>query len=511
MYSGRSAPSLLSTSRAFSLPSPPASLAQVIRIAGDPEKSLRDLGAVCAHDPGLTLELLRIGNSARFAGGEAVRSVPAAVMRLGARAVRAHAITYSMRAAVAGVTAGSFNTTRFWEDNVRRAAAAQILAEKVRYPDTFEAFALGLIQDLGTLLLAVRFPSAAPVLDNLRNKAGRTRAEAERVLCSATHYDELAASPLAGILPEEVAQAMARHHQPPARIETRQDLLTWIGYAADLIADVVQAEPKDQCMAQAATALSKLKINLPLSAILDEVAKRMMEIAAELDISVRTQPDLDEILAEAEQAMQQLSDQEEARESQLRRALDQQQAEARRLEEHNRRLMQMASKDALTDLDNRRTFHRSLAAEVQSAAEKGTPLSVLMLDIDFFKKVNDTYGHPAGDQVLVAVARRIQGVTRTMDRVARLGGEEFGVLLPRTGRSGAQIVADRMRMAVEKAAVIVGSHAIPCTISVGGTTTIATRPADGEDLLEQADRALYRAKRTGRNRVCWHNPDEEPL
>jgi len=156
-------------------------------------------------------------------------------------------------------------------------------------------------------------------------------------------------------------------------------------------------------------------------------------------------------------------------------------------------------RDPLTGLPNRRAFEEDLAREVARAARGGGPLAVVMLDVDRFKVVNDGYGHAVGDVVLRAVAARAQGAVRAGDVVARLGGEELGVLLPGADLSCAAEVAERIRAALAALPVDAGGHALSVTASLG-CATFAPGEAP-EALVARADARLYDAKRDGRNLV----------
>ena len=171
----------------------------------------------------------------------------------------------------------------------------------------------------------------------------------------------------------------------------------------------------------------------------------------------------------------------------------------------NRELELASRRDYLTQVMNRRGFQEAAEQEFEKARRFGTLLTLAALDIDHFKRINDTYGHPAGDDVLKALARRMEGALRTVDKVARLGGEEFGVLLPNSSKVGGRMVAERIRSAIEASPIPTGEGPIECTASIGGTTLDPDRPPRTRDeLIKQADQALYLAKNTGRNQVCWY-------
>jgi diguanylate cyclase (GGDEF)-like protein len=180
------------------------------------------------------------------------------------------------------------------------------------------------------------------------------------------------------------------------------------------------------------------------------------------------------------------------------------------LARQRRMLETLANIDGLTEIANRRHFDDRYAAEWANAVREGQPLSVAILDIDFFKVYNDRAGHAMGDQVLQAVASVLtDGMIRSTDLAARYGGEEFVLLMPGADATGAMQVADRLREAT-------GSLAMPhpevndirrITVSLGGATMQPGTHESAADLLKAADDHLYRAKKEGRNRVVWRVTD----
>jgi len=177
-----------------------------------------------------------------------------------------------------------------------------------------------------------------------------------------------------------------------------------------------------------------------------------------------------------------------------------------RLSESLARLEELAMRDGLTGLFNRRALYQHSEGELSRARREHFPLSLVMLDIDHFKMVNDQHGHLVGDQALKVVADIITHSKRPYDWAGRWGGEEFLVVLPNTGLNEARIVAERIRENVARASVTLPDHNnhLHLHISLGVTST-ASRPDANlalDQLLHQADEALYRAKRAGRNQVC---------
>ena len=164
----------------------------------------------------------------------------------------------------------------------------------------------------------------------------------------------------------------------------------------------------------------------------------------------------------------------------------------------NKVLAQVAVTDQLTGLGNRQKLDATLAQEIQRAGRGDTAFSVILLDVDHFKQINDTYGHQVGDEVLVQVATLLRHNTRNIDVVGRWGGEEFLIVCPLTGQEGAVTLAENLRLALIQHTFPVATH---CSASFGVATC---HPGEaGKDLIARADAALYRAKQSGRNRVEW--------
>src|SRR6476659_3942003 len=172
-----------------------------------------------------------------------------------------------------------------------------------------------------------------------------------------------------------------------------------------------------------------------------------------------------------------------------------------RLRDNVQQSMEMAVTDGRTGLYKRRYMETHLATLVEQAAGRGKPLTLLVLDIDYFKAINDTYGHDAGDDVLREFATRIKKSIRGIDLACRYGGEEFVIVMPETDMAVAALVAERIRrrIASEPFAIDQGAKAIDVTLSIGLSALNTSDTA--ATILKRADQALYRAKRDGRNRV----------
>ncbi len=170
-------------------------------------------------------------------------------------------------------------------------------------------------------------------------------------------------------------------------------------------------------------------------------------------------------------------------------------------------LCELSSQDPLTGLSNRRHFELALEREIDRVARAGEPALVLMVDIDHFKLVNDTYGHATGDMVLKSVAHVLQGCIRPMDTVSRIGGEEFAIILPNCPLDFGQTAAERVRLKVQNRSVLVApGREVSVTVSIGGAFAPQWSRTPAQQWLSRADQQLYLAKSEGRNRARLEVP-----
>jgi diguanylate cyclase (GGDEF)-like protein len=180
------------------------------------------------------------------------------------------------------------------------------------------------------------------------------------------------------------------------------------------------------------------------------------------------------------------------------------------LESSRQQIRQLAITDELTDSYNRRYFMEAAEVELLRARRYEAPLSLILIDVDHFKRVNDTHGHQCGDALLREIAQACRDGLRGTDLVARFGGEELIVLLPQTGLAGALTMAERIRERVAQLAIQWREQKVEATVSLGVAALRADTPTL-DALIHEADIALYDAKRSGRNRVCGWNADRRML
>lgn len=478
------------------LPSPPAAMSNIVKSAGDPSVPINKLVDLISVEPAFTIELLRAANSAATAR-RAVSTAKRAVMSLGGRAVRNMAVSHVVR-----VTANQFDTTgfdmdAFWEDSVRRATAARILAERCPGLDPDEAFTLGLVQDVGTLMLAALAPDQAALIQDFSRRPVSERLHIESDTFGITHDRLFAFVGTRWGLPADMLAVIGAHHTP-GKASGKAQRYAQLMHAADLTADMFQARAMGNSVQEAWGALEAIGAEMSLDDVAEALGERMPSVGHEMGISIAKQPTMANLVVDVNGALLKMTDEYESLTTTLEATLAERGSLMEQLEIKNVELTRLATTDPLTGAYNRRHF----VSFAEHAIATFSVVSVVMCDLDKFKLVNDNYGHGCGDDVLIETVKRFSAALAEGQMLGRIGGEEFALCLPGVDAAGAQVIADACRVSLESDEVrCTDGRALPVTGSFGGTTSRAKKTLD--ELLKQADEALYTAKETGRNRVVW--------
>jgi diguanylate cyclase (GGDEF)-like protein len=236
--------------------------------------------------------------------------------------------------------------------------------------------------------------------------------------------------------------------------------------------------------------------------LVDEVAGKSLEILASFDIPPGSMQPFSLILQKANEELSDLNTSYELLVIELKQAKGKAEKLANELHSANVTLHELAFRDALTGLYNHRFFQEAMDKELDRSKRYQRDFSLIIFDIDHFKKVNDTYGHPIGDRVLGAIARATEQAVRGADIIARYGGEEFAIIMPETDFMSASAVAERLRGNIEHLDIVVDDTTIKATVSVGYTSYRHNiKVQEKGAIIDMADKALYIAKQSGRNKV----------
>jgi diguanylate cyclase (GGDEF)-like protein len=491
-------------------PMPPGVMGQVITATANPRFGAQELSTMITKEAVLTAQLLKIANSGLYALHRPITTVERAIALLGTRAVRNAILTLSIRNIVPKSKLGGLPLDDFWVASLRRGAASKSLNNRLGLGDPDESFTVGICQDLGMLMNVQDTPALASRMSRILYEPAEARLRAEREFCRQGHPEVGSALFEQWQLPESLRVSIRFHHDPDeAPEEYRQHAR--LAAAAETISDMMlkdrTAEQLHQTMEQAAVQLTELGLNRDIIRdTVTEVGELVEEFSELIGLRAGPQVAYDEILAIVSEGLFRLNLSYEQLASSLKSSLSEAEHMTKQLSELNREFEQVARTDVLTGLPNRRSFDEALIRELAQAERQEAPLSLLLVDLDWFKRVNDTHGHQAGDRLLQQVGHAIASCVRCADTVARYGGEEFAVILPFTDATGGRRAAERLRRAIAAIRPDLPGHADGISASVGGASLACVGRANNElasALVDRADQELYRAKSEGRNRTCW--------
>ena len=486
------------------VPRPPQVIARIIQEASNPEVSPRQLAQSISVDPSLTAEMLRAVNSGLYAPRSEITSITHAVMVLGGRALRNLATCFAVRDSIRTWRMRSCDVAGFWEASLRRAVAGQLIAQKLKLEDPTEAFTIGLLQDVGLGILFHSQRSAAKQWPRFHAALPHTRHALEREIFGTTHDEVAKILVELWELPANLAQPIIWHHSAQRELSEQQERATRICEAADYVAAVFAAEQGESAIHRVHALLGEgLGIDSEaIDSLLDQVSSHVTDTATDLGFRVREQPQYQNVVRSALRSLVNINLSYEQLVVELEQAIREKEKLTADLATANARLERLANIDSLTLLSNRRHYDGFLASHLADSEATKTPLCLLYIDIDHFKSVNDRYGHPVGDAVLRLCADTLQSCVRTSDLCARLGGEEFAVVLPDTPLDGARIVAERIRSRISEAVLALPETNLQVTASIGVSwTNGGTGVPTVQELGAAADECLYRSKTGGRNRV----------
>jgi len=452
--------------------------------------SAQEVTDTIALDPTLAAKILRFVNSPMAGVSRQVGSLKQAVSLMGMRGVKMMALSFSVLSSSKQSSCAGFDGEHFALYSLGCGVCAKHLAAMSPTNGPQDAFSTALLSQLGRSIFAASLPDEYAHVLAAAKRVPLDLPPLERAAFGETYASVGEQVLRSWGLPEALCQAIGMfrslEEQPDA-----PDLAKLI-FVAERAADVIcpghHGEPVDPTnLVDAANRLLGVGEQV-CAASLCAIAAEVENMRALLEIPKGNLRPTDQIEAEVRERIAELS---------MAMHLENQ-CMAQQQEE----LLHRATTDALTRVGNRAAFDSRLALELERAARSGEPLTLMMIDVDRFKLVNDAHGHPAGDCVLQAVARVLDESVRKVDYVARYGGEEFAVIAPTTEAGAAVQLAERLRGAVEQTRVPWSNSTLRVTISVGVALAIDPSGAsDAPKLIKRADEQLYFAKNAGRNRV----------
>jgi diguanylate cyclase (GGDEF)-like protein len=464
------------------LPSVPAVAVEILALCEQEEVGTSEIAVVLARDPALATKVLKVANSAFYGVRSQVTTLDRAVSIIGINATMSLSLSFSLVGSLKKASTG-FDPVLYWRRCIITAATAKLLGLR-KHKNGDEYLLAGLIQDIGMPVLNAAFPDQYGRLITSAGGNHEKLVQLERESFGADHSAVGCWLAHRWNLPEKLWMSIAVSHDPEidqgSELADFCKLVTLAGHVAEIWCD-------PQTVAATAFARDKVGGLLDMSPeafenLLQEVAASLPEMTSNLDMDIGGEECVNRLLDQAREALAVLNIQ---------------------VQQHLREIQDMASYDRLTMLYNRGYLEHVLPQYYDAAVTSNSPLSVIFVDIDNFKKINDNYGHHTADTALNSMGLILRSAIRTSDLIARYGGDEFVCLLPNTDEEGAKSAAERMRESVASSSQkILNSGEVELSVSLGCATLCEkNRFENAAKLLEEADRCMYLAKRRGRNRV----------
>jgi diguanylate cyclase (GGDEF)-like protein len=442
-----------------------------------------EIAKVISADPAMSSRLLRTVNSSFYRRSHTISTVAHAITVLGVVSVKTIVLGFSLVANLKKHQSSGFDHLKYWRRSIYAATAARTLAQRLNLLQRDECFLAALLADIGILALDKSLADEycqlqRPLISHAQLPA------AEKAKLGITHAEASGVLAREWKLPALLGIPMACHHDPASAPDAFLKKLSLIVSIAGRCADVFVDD-------DAASAINDLRnqcqnefsfSSADCDQLLSTICTQAREQAPLFEISVDDEIDLSAILAEANQTLVDLMLRSEQ--------------QAKLLEAQNQQLIAQVSTDPLTGLANRARFDQYLAQQFR----KNIPLSLILLDLDGFKAINDSYGHQAGDAALISTGGLLSLALREGDLAARIGGDEFALILPRADTAVAAQIAGGICQAISGLTVPTPEMALRITVSAGVATRDVQRAfKDPGALMRAADASLYEAKAGGRN------------
>ncbi|MFT4518791.1 MAG: two-component system cell cycle response regulator [Halioglobus sp.] len=489
------------------LPTLPAVASRLVTLTSKENVALSDVAELVSQDVALSASVLRVANSPIYGFSQQMGSISQAVSMLGTNAIQSLALSFSLLSMKKGPSTNHFDFNAFWERSLASAAAAKLILQKVPRADAEEVFVSALLQNLGQFILASTMPEEyGKVISAIADRPDHIL-EIEKSMLGADHCSVGYEVAVHWGFPLSISLPILHHHDPLGYTGSDGEInfANRAIYLSDLLVKIFYSETPEAYYRQfqvEAEQLLKLNAN-GIDAILQGAHTAIDQVKFNFGFEAGETKSVQEILQEANIRLSILNLDYDQVNKELVKAKLSLEKMAKELQEKNESLRTLADMDGLTGIYNNRFFQSALDKEINRTCRKKNNLSLVLLDVDHFKRFNDDYGHLVGDFVLAEISKVMQLCIREYDTLARYGGEEFVLVLPETTGEEALMVAEKLRSSIEKARLKEGREEYYVTASFGVSTMLGSEEGfpGKTELIRMADVALYEAKKKGRNQT----------
>jgi diguanylate cyclase (GGDEF)-like protein len=465
-----------------------------------PEVAMRILDAVKQDE--FTAKILKMANSSFYGLTQKVSTIEKAISILGSTALKNVALSFVISREFRKNASIGFDFDYFWKRAVTAAIAADLTGKRVSSKND-DLFVAGLLMDIGVIIMYMTRPEEYLHVLYERKLSDFPVEAIEKTFFGIDHARVSAEVLKKWGLPETVFSPVANHHEARLMTEAGKKMAELLSIA-DRISSAYHGSRKNYKVQSIKESLGK---HYGLSEketerLIDDVAEKSLEVFAFFEIQSGDMKPYSQILQEANEELGRLVFSYEQLLMNFKEEKERAEALARELREKNELLRNLSVRDGLTGLFNHKYLQEFLDQELFRGIRYRRPFSLIMFDLDHFKKINDSYGHRTGDIVLQKIGESILSLIRKNDVAARYGGEEFAIVLPETDLKGGLVIAERIRKAIEQLAIPADKNTIKVTVSMGVSAyQPEAKKKSKAQLIDAADSAMYQAKQTGRNKL----------
>lgn len=491
-----------------SIPTMPAAAMKIMSMIFNEDVDIDALITTVKQDIALSSEIIKAANSPLYRPNDPIDNITNAIMHLGLDNIKKIVLSTSVFGTMKDQLSQE-NYSLLLSYSLATAAAAQILADEINNINSETAFIIGLFLNLGLFACAKLYPSEfETALKDARNRGLHLNTILEECLSIKLHDVSLKVAKQWRLPKSILEHIMCRekialkHADPMFEVSP----LSIISHLSMMAADVYFGTAS-------IISIEKFKGDIKMlmgkkedaaSNILALLSDTFNNVSSTLDLDLPEQPKYTDILKKANKELLKINKKYELMYQELSDKNQEMLKLSIELDKRNQHLQKLVTTDPLTSLYNRRYLEKSLQRLIAESKRYDVPLSLIMLDIDFFKKINDDYGHQAGDEVLIKTSRKLEKTCRDSDILARFGGEEFIILLPHTNLKQAIIASEKCRKVLESEDFVLNMLTPIKTINVTasfGVATYSNQTNTPDSLIQSADKLLYQAKENGRNCV----------